>query len=91
MDDVEIEKFVLASIANICNLDPACVASSSDVRQTGLDSMTLVAVIGLIEAQYGCAVDTEDMLQLFEANSVGDIVVFIQKIVPRAASLPAQP
>lgn len=78
--DTDVEDFLLESVASICNVARASLCPETRVADAGLDSMNLVAVIGLLESEFGVQVTAQQVLDAFAAVTLGDLVRFVQKM-----------
>jgi acyl carrier protein len=85
--DVSIEDAVRSAIASTCQLDLEAVGTEQIIDDLGLDSMRILAVIGLLEAAYERDFGPDQIISLLQAATVGELAVALGKIVlPKALS-----
>jgi len=66
----ELVAWLCPAIARACQLEPTAVTAESRVVELGLDSLSLVSVLTLIEAEHGFELTPKEMLILLEAADV---------------------
>jgi acyl carrier protein len=76
--DTDVESFLLASVATVCNVERSVLTSDTGVFEAGLDSLNLVAIIGQLEGEFGVQITPEQVLEAFSAVTLGDLVSFAQ-------------
>lgn len=68
------QEFVVQALCLACSLDRAGVTLQTSLRATGLDSLSLTAIVARVEANYACELSSEQIMDLFQASVVGDLV-----------------
>jgi acyl carrier protein len=82
------ERFELlrSALAHACGVEAASIVPQSDMLELGLDSLSLVYVLTLMETACGCDLTSEDMLGMLEASSVEELADALERAVARAAA-----
>ncbi len=78
--DTDVESFVLASVATVCNVERTSLTSETGVFEAGLDSLNLVAIIGQFESEFGIQVTPDQVLEAFSAVTLGDLVSLVERL-----------
>jgi acyl carrier protein len=65
---------VTRGLCEALNLAPDVVTPRTILSDIGLDSLGLAAILGRVEAAYGCEFSSEQILELFQAERVEDLV-----------------
>lgn len=76
---------VTEAIANACNFDPKEITGQTSLLELGLDSLSLTALVAQIEAVYECVLTPDEVLELFGAMRVSDVIAFVDTIAARPA------
>ena len=69
-----LTSLVVGALCAACNVDPASVDSNTSLIEMGMDSLSLTAVVTQVEAAYGCELSAEQILELFQAESIQDLL-----------------
>jgi acyl carrier protein len=80
----QISRFVLEAVADAAGVEVASLRQSTPLLDAQMDSLTLVAIVTQIEAQYGATFDTDEIAQILRARSVGDIASIVARKVNAA-------
>jgi acyl carrier protein len=76
-----LDEFVLETLAMACNAERSLLTLETGLDEIGLDSLSLTAVVAQIEAVYGCRFESEDVVELFQAAAVRDVVLMIRRMI----------
>ncbi|HFH9839308.1 TPA: acyl carrier protein [Streptococcus suis] len=63
-------------ICQIANIDKENLTLETDLSQLGIDSISLITIICLIEDKYGIVLQTED---IFQIKSFDELIKFVDK------------
>lgn len=69
------------AIAHACHVDAADVTGESRLADLGLDSLSLVSVLTLIEAEHGFELASDETLALLEAADVRTLAGTLAAII----------
>ena len=75
----QINRFVLETVADATAVELASLRQSTPLLDTQMDSLTLVAIVGRIEATYGATFDTDELGEILGAHSVGDVASIVAR------------
>lgn len=75
--------FICTAVEQACQRVPASVDVQSSFLDLGMDSLTFVSIVSQVEAVYGVELDTDDLLALFDAPRVGDVVEVLGGLLVR--------
>jgi acyl carrier protein len=78
------DRVVISIVANVTNRDEQTLSSRTSLADLGLDSLSLTTIVSLIESTYGCEAPIEQVLELYDAQSVGDLIQVANKITEGA-------
>jgi len=76
-----LDDLVITTLAAACNIERAQLSPETGLDEIGLDSMSLVALVAQLEALYGCQFESEQVLGLFEARRIRDVVLLVGRVV----------
>lgn len=76
-----VEEFLMNAIAVATNLDRSWLTPSMVLTEAGIDSLNLTAVIARVEAEYGCGFDEAELIQMFGAERVSDVIALVQRAI----------
>jgi acyl carrier protein len=68
------EEFVLQALCMACSIDRSRLTPETELQTTGLDSLSLTAIVARLEANYTCEFSSTQIMDLFQASVVGDLV-----------------
>ena len=71
----ELVGWLCPAIARACQLEPSGVTAESSVVELGLDSLSLVSVLTLLEAEHRFELAPDETLALLEAADVRSLDV----------------
>ncbi|HEX6995129.1 MAG TPA: acyl carrier protein [Gammaproteobacteria bacterium] len=66
----ELAAWLRPALARACQVDPSSVTDESNLLDLGADSLTLVSVLSLVEAEHGIELGPDETLALIEAADV---------------------
>ncbi len=75
-----VDDFVMTTIAETCNFDRSAIDRRSSVAEIGMDSLRLTAFVAHVEAAFDCELSADQIVTLFEAPHVQDIVTLIKTV-----------
>lgn len=81
MHDAAFKQRVIATIAEACRVDPTTFGPCTPLRELGLDSLSLVSVVALLESACAVELDQRTATRVFEAERVADLIAML---APRA-------
>jgi acyl carrier protein len=85
-----IDDFVLSTIAEICNLEPAVLAPTTSLAEIGFDSLTAVSFVSAVETVYGLQLDNDALVELFGTTRLAEVIAFVARVLEDApAATPA--
>ena len=90
----DVATFVTTAIAESCCADPASLAPETQLADLGLDSLVMTSLVSLVEAAYPVDLSPEEVLEMYQAVSLGDMVNLIVRVIeatPGAAALTPHP
>lgn len=87
------DDFILTAVADACNVEPSRVHSATTLAEIGFDSLSAASLAFQVESRFGVELGQENVVQLYEASSVGDVIGLINGILAvtpgRAAAGPS--
>lgn len=77
MDRAAFEQLVVATIAEACGVDAAVLGPRTVLRDIGLDSLSLVSVIALLESACAVEIGQRAATRALEAEEVADLIAIL--------------
>ncbi len=77
----DITEFVLSTLSTAFNLERDELSLKTQLLDLGIDSMNMTALVAHIEAEYACEFSAEQMLELFRATNIQELVEKISDAV----------
>jgi acyl carrier protein len=75
-----LDELVSDAIAASCNCERAQITPDTDTYSLGLDSLALTSVAAVVSAAFDQDASEEQLIRLYEAQRVADIVAFAQEL-----------
>ena len=79
-----VRKMVVACVARACNSDAGSVTDSATLSEIGLDSLAITALIGEFQASFDRDLEPEELLALFSAQRVADVIACLEAATARS-------
>jgi acyl carrier protein len=86
MSVANLEEWVLATVAELCQQDRQNVTADTNVLDLGLDSLGLSVLMAQVETNCHCEFNEIHVAQLFEARSLRDLIAVVRSAVPARES-----
>lgn len=74
MNTDNVQVLVTSRVAAMCRRDPASLQPETTLQELGLDSLGLTLIAAEIEDVLSCLLSQEQLLRLFRATSLRDVV-----------------
>jgi len=81
MSSSHLEQVVVSTIAGACNLDAESISLDAHLLDLGVDSLVLTSMAHQLAVEYRVSFNHEQILDLFEANSLRDLIGKLQRTV----------
>ncbi len=78
-----LEEMVVSAIAAACNIDRSAVSRNNNMQDLGVDSVNMTSIVAQLQATYHFQMDSDELIELFNAPSIGDFVALLSKAVQR--------
>jgi acyl carrier protein len=75
----QVERFVLEAVADAAAVDVDSLRQSTQLLDAHMDSLTLVSVVARVEAAYGAVFDANELAEILQARSVGEITLIVAR------------
>ncbi len=86
--ELDLDGFVCSAIASACNVEPTEVTSSTNLLDVGMDSLNLVSIIAQIQIHFGVEFSSDQVVALFDASMVADLVILLRQLIKQADLAP---
>lgn len=70
----KLSEFLCWAFAQACSRDRSEISAETPLIDLDIDSLTFVSVISQLEAACGVEIEPDELVELFGANTVADIV-----------------
>lgn len=70
----DLERLVISTVAAACRADRAALTPATELREIGLDSLSLMSVAVSLEAACGIELGDETAAELLGAQRLGDLI-----------------
>ena len=77
-----IGEFVLGAVADACNLERSGMRETMALADIGFDSLSAASFTFLVESSYGIELKEDDVVALYEAQTVKDVIALTERLVP---------
>jgi acyl carrier protein len=86
--ELDLDGFVCSVIASACNVELTEVTSSTNLLDIGMDSLNLVSIIAQIQIYSGVEFTSDQVVALFDASLVADLVILLRQMINQAGLAP---
>jgi acyl carrier protein len=84
LEEHAIAAAVIAALSATCRVDASALGTSTQLLDLGIDSLTLVTALTLVEASLAIELGTDDVAELLGARDVAELVTAILRRGPAA-------
>jgi acyl carrier protein len=77
----EADDLIRSAIALACQRGGLPIADNTGVMDLGLDSVAFIGIVSSLEAEKGSDLSEEQLVALYQASTVGDIIALAKAIL----------
>jgi acyl carrier protein len=81
VQQVDIHDAVLSFMSEVCNVERSQLHQNTALAELGFDSLSAAALTFRIESELGVELTQEDVVSLYQAGDVNDVIAMVRQLV----------